>query len=325
MQTERDIEGLFPEGRWSGSEYIIKCPICLDAVSHSHCSINVEKGVFRCFYCGATGKLKWLIHEYAGDQPLLFLRNPVVTKERPIAATSFSQFQEFFIFKQGFLPEMLEQKAWSYLQARGITRSDIEYYHLRWANRGRYFGRIILPVFEGEQVVVWSARAFLDILKPKYLFPHSGETSLTCSEAIFGYDRALHSSVIHKHLVLVEGIFDAIAVDKALATDTMRPTGTFVMSMLSKTLSDNQFMKLLRFDKKAVQFYVMVDPDAEKDGIKIAKKLSSYSRLTKVCHLQGAKDPGEASPRQILDAISSSVLYSDDLDRRAALGLRGEV
>ena len=321
MRKDRtaEIEDLFPGGRWSGGEYIIRCPLCGDSFSHSHCSINVEKGVFKCFYCGASGKLRWLIKEYAGDQPLSFLSGIGITEKQRMPELPFFQFQEFF--KPGFLPETLEQKAWSYLQARGITRADVEYYHLRWADRGRYFGRVILPVLEEGEVVCWSARAFLDVLKPKYLFPHYGETLLTCSEAIFGYDGALHSPVIHKCLVLVEGIFDAIAVNKAFAADA---TGMFSLSILSKMLSDGQLLKLQKFDKKTTQFYIMVDPDATKDGIKIAKRLSSYGRVVRVCHLKGAKDPGEATSSQILDAIAEAILYNDSLELRTTLGLKGE-
>ena len=171
-----------------------------------------------------------------------------------------------------------DKLALRYLRGRGLTNLEIERYDIRYASSGRYFGRVIIPTYEENEMVCFIARSFLDFIEPKHLFPHYGETKLTTNEAIFGYDEA--KGTRGENIVLVEGVFDAMAINKPAIYNVG-------LAIMSKSLSKGQLYKLLKLEG---HFFIMLDPDAKKDSLKIAKELSAYGRKVKIEYLQD-EDP----------------------------------
>lgn len=293
------IDEIF-EGVWIlDVEYLIQCPYCGDHHTHDHCYINVEKQVFVCHYCGESGVLKKLLKDFGDGAKVLKKAGRERKKYNRITS---EEFEKLWIVTG--TKGTNDKLALRYLRERGLTRLEIEKYDIRYASNGRYFGRVIIPVYEENEMVCFIARSFLDFVEPKYLFPHHGETKLTTNEAIFGYDDAMKTTRdgLQENFVLVEGVFDAMAVNKS--------TCDIGLAIMSKSLSEGQLYKLLKLDG---WFFIMLDPDAKKDALKVAEKLSAYGREVKIAFLQD-KDPAASFREDIAEALYASKEFSHELE-----------
>jgi DNA primase len=169
-----------------------------------------------------------------------------------------------------------------------------------------------LPITENEETVCLSARSFLPFIKPPYLFPHYGETVCTAGEVVWGYDFAqIYSKTA---VILVEGVFDAIAVNQKM--DTGIGIHIYGLALLNKAMTKAQRNKLLRLDKK-VRFYIMLDADARKDSLKIARELSNYGRRVYLCFLPEG-DPASVSQEQYDKTFEGAKEFDDELEMEEA-------
>jgi len=299
-----EIEEIF-EGKWtSETEYLIRCPVCGDHATHDHCSINIVKRIFHCFFKGCSGTLTQLAREY-GNGESVEPREGVVEKKK-YSLMDFSQFK-----KITGIEGSNDRLALSYLKSRGINEDEIELYNIKHCSNptNRYYGRIIMPITENEEVVCLSARSFLPFIKPPYLFPHYGETVCTAGEVIWGYD---YAQVYSKGAVtLVEGIFDAIAINQKTKMNM------YGLALLNKAMTKAQQSKLLKLDK-CVKFVIMLDADARKDSLKIARELFNYGRQVYLCFLPEG-DPASISQEQydlVMDEIKE---FSNEMEMEEAL------
>jgi len=299
-----DISEIF-EGKWtSETEYLIRCPVCGDHATHDHCSINIVKRVFHCFFKGCSGTLTQLVQEY-GDGENVEVRKGVVEKKK-YPLMDFSQFK-----KITGIEGSNDRLALSYLKNRGINEDEIELYGIKYCSNptNHYYGRIIMPITENEEVVCLSARSFLPFIKPPYLFPHYGETICTAGETVWGLDYAQSH---HKGaVILVEGIFDAIAINQKTK---MNACG---LALLNKAMTKSQRNKLLKLDKE-VRFIIMLDSDARDDSLKLARELSNYNRQVYLCFLPEG-DPSSCSQEQYDLVMSEIREFNDELEMEEAL------
>jgi len=202
---------------------------------------------------------------------------------------------------------LMDQFAFSYLKSRGLSRKEIEAYDIRFSEEGRFYGRVMLPVYENGKLVNFIGRSFMNCVKPKYMFPRKGETLLTCSEAIFGYHEAVNSPL--SRMVIVEGIFDAMAVSRMIWRGRVRG-----LAILSSYLSVGQLHKLLLLPKKDL-YIVCLDPDAQKDTIKVAKTLSEeYCRKNVKVVLLSKGDPASIPENEFAEYLDLAVPYSFELE-----------
>lgn len=295
------IEDIF-DGEWQASgEFLIRCPVCGDNPTHNHCFINLKKKTFYCHYQGCTGRLGELIKEHKDVdlEPRLG-----ITEKKKYPPVDFNQFN----MVTG-IEDSNDRLAMAYLKKREISKDDIELYSIGYCTNttNRYYGRIILPITENEEIVCLSARSFLPFIKPSYLFPHFGETICTAGEVIWGYDYAQ----AHGAVVLVEGVFDAMAVNRK------QSFGLCGLALLNKAMTKAQLNKLLKLDKR-VGFMIMLDADAYKDSLKIARKLFNYGRLVYVCSLSEG-DPASVSKEKLNSALEKARIFDDELEMEELL------
>jgi len=296
------IEEIFEGGSWVGEEeYVIRCPFCGDSPSHNHFFINIKKRLFNCYFCGETGHLSFLLKKF-GEGLVCDLDEGRQAKVREVADIKPTDFFKDFQPIIGGLSQSSCQ-AFRYLTERGINELEIQLYQIYYASAGRYKDRVIIPIIENEKVVCFSARTFLGA-EPKYLFPHKDETIITTAEAIYG----IHWAHEYQNVVLVEGAFDAMGINRKLGWEFCG------LSLLSKHMSQGQFMKLLKLPL-STSFYVMLDADAYSDGVRMVKKLHQYGREVKMCFLpQG--DPASESSETLQLAIASAEEYYAGLELR---------
>lgn len=284
------IQEAFPDGKFvSQEEYLIRCPFCGDHPRHNHCYINVEKGVFNCRLCGEDGKVQRLFGLAGGDAyAKVEPEKAEIRKKKPI---DFSCFPPVL----GEV-NMVDVWALSYLAGRGITKREAREYDIRYAAWGKWDNRVIFPIYEKGKVVCWAARALFPDMEPKYRYPSRGESARTASEVLFPAFEG-HA----EHIVLVEGIFDAISLSKKLPRVSFKP-----VSILGKNMS--WFQRKMLLGAKTETVFIMLDADASDDIVKIAKDLSGYGRDIMMCFLERG-DPASASKDEVEGAILNAVKY----------------
>lgn len=297
------IEDVF-DGEWQSSgEFLIRCPVCGDHSTHNHCFINLRKQTFYCHYQGCSGWLGGLIKEHKDVE---LEPRTGITEKKKYPPVDFNQFNMITGIENSN-----DRLAMAYLKRRGIDKDEIELYSIGYCTNttNRYYGRIILPITENEEIVCLSARSFLPFIKPSYLFPHYGETINTAGEVIWGYDRASVYSEIA--ITLVEGIFDAIAINQKTKMNM------YGLALLNKAMTKSQLNKLLRLDK-SIRFFIMLDSDAKKDSLKIARELSNYGRKVYLCLLPEG-DPSSCSQEQYDKAMTEARDFNDEVEMEELL------
>jgi len=270
------IQEMFPDGEWkSDVEYLIKCPYCGDPpIGHNHCYINVYKEKFYCQYCGEAGTTFRLSYDFGDGETIERDDSEHPTKVR--RQVDIEQFQ-----KVTGMSSTLDRMALTYLKERGMNKHEIELYDVRFSSYGRFYGRVLFPMYEDGKFVCISGRTILKNVKPPWLFAHKGETILTTSESFYCFD--FIKPLKPENIVLVEGVFDAIRLNRCFGEDPNLFKG-LSLALMGKKLSDIQLNKLLNLPKNT-QFYVMLDAEARKSEIIVAQKLKMYGRNVKVCQL----------------------------------------
>lgn len=292
-----DIQDMFPDGEWkSNEEYLVRCPYCGDHPTHSHCYINVNSGMFYCHYCGEAGTAVRLSKDF-GDGTL-----DVTPDEDYPVKVKYKDGIDFELFpKITGTKNLLDRMARTYLiQKRGMTEEEIESYNIRYTDYGKFYGRVIFPIYEDNKVVCFMARSFIEALTPPWRFPAKGETLLTASECLFCYDDCLETD--SEKVVIVEGAFDAMNLNRMSKYPGL---DYFSLSLQGKRLHDTQLNKLLRFSKES-QFYIMLDSDARKAELEVGRKLRMYGRKVKLCQLETG-DPGDMGYEwELADVLSNA-------------------
>lgn len=295
------------KGEWiTEDEFLTRCP-WKDHETHNHCYVNVTKKVFYCHYCGESGTLKKLLDEYEVADVGEIEKG--IAEKKKYEKIDFSQFPKVEGKKDTY-----DRLAISYLKQRGLGEKEIEEYDIRYSSEGRFFGRVIIPIYENGIVVCFVARGFIHFVYPKYRFPKQGQTMLTTSEAVFDLERGvrLMESNAVNGIAIVEGAFDAISITQKLFGYMHG------VAIMSKYLSLGQKLKLLRLHKNT-KFYVLLDADAHKDALKVAKALDEYRRERVYVGFLEKGDPASASREELEDALWNSQLYSPILKMKVLL------
>lgn len=123
---------------------------------------------------------------------------------------------------------------------------------------------------------------------------------------ILGYDQALKGD--YSAVAITGTPQDAEAIENAKGTTDIKG-----LAILSNHLSDVQFYKLLSLPKD-IDFYVILDSDAHRDTVEIAKRLYNSGReKTKVVLLEKGS-PASISEEKLVEALNSAKVYSFDLE-----------
>lgn len=239
----------------SKDEIRINCPHCED--TKFHCYINRDKWVFNCFKCGASGKLasiytpnllQWDSRIFYKSKQVQFA--PMVSLSDPILAPRKLRPHTLPISEE-ILPNR-KGNAWIYLHSRGITDEQLEKYKVRTSHElhGPYKNSIIFPIYQENKLVYFVCRKYTGDM-PKYInapWP-KGDT------LFIAYPPQT------KRVVIVEGIFDALAVENV---------GCIGIALLGKKPTSGQLIRLRSFAKNVI---IYLDHDAFSHAINLKLQL----------------------------------------------------
>jgi len=175
--------------------------------------------------------------------------------------------------------------ALNYLLGRGLRPEDIVKYNIGYCDEGEYRDKIIIPSYdERGKLNFFVGRSFYQTQ-----YKHKNPK---VSKDIVGFDLLINWDT---PLVLCEGAFDAIAIRR----NAIPLFGKSIQSELEKKIIGNSVKKL----------YIVLDSDAIKNAIGLAKKFMSYGIQTHLVDL-GEEDPSEMG----YDAVNKLIYNTPPLD-----------
>lgn len=249
----------------SGGEFLFHCPFC----NHHKpkLSLNVEKNVYKCWVCDASGRnIRRLVKKF-GNWSLL------KEWDRFSRKIDFSEFDEKLLFE--FSDEEEQQvvqlpkeyqalhkreipltlrRPLNYLRSRGLTDFDLAYWKVGFCEKGIYKDRLVVPSFgDSGSPNYFITRAFDKNVWPAYKNPKASR-NIVFNELFIDWDQ---------DIVITEGVFDAIV------------SGPNSVPLLGSTMTENSLLlrKLIENDSTV---YLALDPDAYEKELKIMKLLLDF-------------------------------------------------
>lgn len=297
-----------------------ECPACGEGGRKTY--INAETGLGNCFHGACSFKFNKfkLIRAVSGLSGNELGEHIAATAE----AQGWMPKKVRAEIKRGKLelPSKLRTipengKHLKYLADRGITVDSALYFQLNYCHGGwwkytvddsekyvSYDKRVIIPIanLEGE-LVSFQGRDITGTKSPKYLFP----TGFAVSGSHL-YNGQNFKEGVHKHAIVGEGAFDAIAVHQAIqghsSCSAMLPLATFGMHLSDGP--DGQISKFLQLKEQGLKSITMMwdsEPKAMQAAVKMGLKLASYGFVVQIAQLPDGLDPNEAEPEQVRQAI----------------------
>lgn len=212
------------------------------------------------------------------------------TPRNPTHSTPLSLPDDFRAVRQ----QGVTSRFWRYLLNRGFDDPDAlcRDYGLKCAVTGRWKERIVIPFYQGGNLLAWTGRAIQKpISAPRYL-----SSSDAVKQTIFNEDVLADGG---KLLFVVEGPFDALKLDYHA-----EPLGARATCVFGTSISMDQISILIDIRKRFDKVVILFDHDAVEPAFYASDWLQapnvSIGRLP-----EGVKDPGEMTEKQIVKLVKS--------------------
>ena len=304
------------KGRWKGL-----CPFHNEKTPSFY--VDENKGMFYCFGCKAGGDVFKFVQMIEGVDfrealERLAQETGVELPERGPARKPTRDLIEVNQLALSYFREHLEGPALDYLRGRGLADATIERYALgfapkRWdgllrhlqrqgvspelalragvlaEKEGRFYdrlrGRVVFPIRDPMgRVVAFTGRALADEDAPKYL--NTPETDVfKKNRLLYGYPEARKSLRERKRAIVVEGLFDVLALAQMGWTETV--------AVLGSALSPDQARLLERAEVERLYLAFDADEAGRKAtlaglDVGVARRFLTYAVL-----LPEGRDPGD--------------------------------
>lgn len=302
-------------GKWRGL-----CPFHQEKTPSFH--LDEEKGFCYCFGCKSGGDIFGFLQKIEGidfGQALQKLAQETGV-ELPTQRQSSKTRELYDIVQlaQQYFTHHLSGPAAEYLSQRGLQPASIEQFGLGYAPQswnglvsflqqqgvspeeglaagvlaekdGRYFDRfrhrITFPIADTlGRTIAFTARALGAADTPKYL--NSPETALfKKNQLLYGYTQARQAIRASSRTIVVEGLFDAIALHQLGFPETV--------AVLGSGLSAEQGLLLKRLEVQ--QLYLAFDADeaGRKATLHSLELEIARSFLVSAVVMEGGQDPGD--------------------------------
>ncbi len=282
---KRVIESKFGDSKSSGKDIMVNCPFCIFRGRKTpdreyKLYITPSKDLAHCFRCDYASKASKLIPQIASY------------------GTAIEKIKERDDEKEKDLEELPpscsldsltnDHLALVYLKERNFNPNDLldrVVFCPDYKKNDYSFGpRLVFPFYQFGTYRGFQARTIWKNTLPKYI----GASNMKKRTLLYNYDEAFSQD---EQLIIAEGPFDALRI------------GSQAVAALGKSISDEQ-LRLIRMGqfKKIV---ILLDPDAEDEGIESAKQLA-VDFNTYIGYLKD-KDPGEMTLMELNDFIDSQL------------------
>lgn len=300
--ADSDLRDLLinPRATRSG-QYVADCPFCS---KEQHFYISRRTQLFDCKRCQEHGSIYKLLRHL--DKLYLLGGSAVEDKEQIISIREMisgvggGNTAEPI---RGELPVVKMPVGWRiltegscYLRDRGVSPADCRRYNIgATAMFQKYRNYVLIPVYDGGRVRGFVGR-YAAAKVPRDRLRYNNSVGTQFASLLFGYDEISSGTVT---VVLVEGIFDKIAVDKALCLDSgveIKCACTF-----GKKISDNQIRKLM--SKGVRNVILLYDFDAVREIKRYGMELENYF-VTGITFTSAKKDIDECSVGEVWEVFN---------------------
>lgn len=297
--SDDDLKDLLinPKPTRSG-QYIADCPLC---GKEQHFYISRKTQMWDCKKCHSYGSIYKLLRLL--DKTYLLAGSTVENKERIESIREMTQ--ELVSNDDIELSEMpvkkmpvgwkVSAKSTKYLLSRGITSEDCKRYNIGATDMFRkYENYVLIPVYDGGEIKGFLGRYGARKV-PDNKLRYNNSIGTEFAELLFGYDEITERT---STVILVEGCFDKIAVDKVLHLwdgEEVKCVCTF-----GKKISDKQIKKLML--KGVTNVILLYDFDAVKEIKKYGLELEKYF-VTSITYTN-KKDIDECSEDEALEVFT---------------------
>lgn len=242
----------------AGTNYAFYCPFCNHRKKKLEIDLQTDnkgKNRWACWVCSSKGQtiyslLKQLRASHSTKKNILSLISTRYVPEN-------NEYTQELTLPESFTPlgtkskdNFLAGRYRKYLYSRGITEPEIISYNIGYCTKGEYEGRIIIPSYSSENKLNFIiGRAIDKKTFPKYKNP-SGNKDLIFFENRINWNLPI---------VLVEGVFDAMAVKQ----NAIPLLGTSPSPYLLRKLIENNVQKV----------YIALDGDAIEKALSLSMKV----------------------------------------------------
>ena len=253
-------------------QYICDCVFC---GKENHMYINKRTQMFDCKKCGTSGNIYKLLRFL---EKTYLLGGSTIEEAETIESVREMLANELesnrLILNR--LPEIKMPVGWKvlkksnpYLINRGITPELCERYEFGATKMFRkYDNYILIPIRDDGEVIGFIGR-YGSKKVPDGKLRYNNSIGTQFSQLLFGYDEITHNT---DTVILVEGVFDKIAVDRVLdlwSSEEMKCVCTF-----GKKISEEQIAKLKI--KGVARVILLYDFDAIKEIKKFGLELENH-------------------------------------------------
>lgn len=275
--------------------------------------LDIREGVFHCHKCKESGGF------------IKLLRKLDMTEEIPANVAIDAEWDDRQLLDLSFMEPQLneEEQEWvqlevyqrplgykrifrhPYLKKRGFTDEDYELYEVGTATDVRLRDRVILTVEPSDLTILgYLGRTTLkNDKRPRYF----NQPGCDFSRLLYGFE---HHTDQCKTVILVEGAFDKIAVDRFLELSIDRTM--MCLATFGNKVSKNQAKRL---QQAGVENVILIyDRDAVKQIIKTGFMLDEMFESVLVNHTV-SKDPADSTAQELM-RVFDSVKTIDDYSQQ---------
>ena len=264
IQTISDVELkdiLHIDQETRSGQYICTCPFC---GKEKHFYINKKTQMFDCKKCGEFGNiyklLRFLDKTYLLNGATIENKDTIESIREMLANDADSSEVEVTE-----LPEIKMPVGWKvlhksnpYLKSRGITSELCERYKFgSTCLLKKYKNYVLIPIYDNGKIRGYIGR-YGSKKVPDDKLRYNNSIGTQFAQLLFGYDDITNNT---SSVILVEGVFDKIAVDRVLNLDSSEDIKC--VCTFGKKISDEQIEKLKR--KGISRVILLYDFDAIKE------------------------------------------------------------
>lgn len=277
----------------SKGNHAFHCPFC----NHHKPKLEIntftdekKENPWHCWVCNTKGKtIRSLFKSLKiNGQKMEQLDTIVVPGKRPeikyeavILPKEFINFND--ISNLDKLGQIKAKHAANFLRRRGITSSQVKKYNIGFCLEGEYADRIIIPSYDADgNLNYFMARSFEKDVNRKYKNPTVQNKNIIGLEYFINWEAPI---------ILVEGIFDALTIQRN------------VIPLFGKTLSEALMKRLVKSDTEKV--YVALDKDAQREALQHCQTLMNYGKEVYLVEMDG-KDANEIGFKNFLNIIENT-------------------
>lgn len=283
-----------------GNNIHCRCPFHNPRYNDTAFSISWRKegNPYGCQSCGVSGNLKTLMEHYNTD----FKSVPKVDQIKQVK-NDYAEFLEFCERDETPPKAVNETPMYQYLRKRSKKNYnvlDVDYiveaYKLYYCDRGKFSGRVIMPIFMHDRIVGYNNRSVKEIRTKS-----KNQKNTPWSKYLYGFDQALDRYHIkNKICIVTEGAFDLFQIESII-----KGRSYSVMSLMGTTFNEYR-AELLSSLYSHVIFYL----DDDEPGMNCANKFCFYLKKKIKVGLANTDwmfgDAGSHSKEQIIKAIKET-------------------